>query len=93
MPTALQHYAPKRRNFYPVQVLRALDGCNPLALEPAQSAALAYFMRGARRRGHAIAIINARSDLSAISKATHEQRRAVMDNTNLRIFLRVPSEA
>jgi hypothetical protein len=83
----------KRRNFYPRQVLRTLDGCNPLALEPGESAALAFFMRKARRHGHAIAIINARSDISALSKASPAEQRAVMENTNLRIILRVPTEA
>jgi hypothetical protein len=83
----------KRRKFYPLQVLRKLDGCNPLALEPGESGALAFFMRKARRHGHAIAIINAHADLSAIANASQAEQRAVMENTNLRIILRAPKEA
>jgi hypothetical protein len=83
----------KRRNFYPLQVMRSLDGCNPLALEPGESVALAFFLRKARRHGHAIAIINARSDISGLAKASPAEQRAVIDNTNLRIVLRMPSKA
>jgi hypothetical protein len=84
------HRMMKRRNFYPTQVLRALDGCNPLTLEAGESFALAYFLRKGRRLGVAIAIINACADLSSIAKATPAEQRAVMDNTNLRIVMTSP---
>jgi hypothetical protein len=87
------HRHMKRRNFYPAQVLRTLDGCNPLTLEPGESFALSYFLRKGRRLGVAIAIINASADLSSIATATPAEQRAVMDNTNLRILMRAPAQA
>jgi len=83
----------KRRNFYPKQVLRALEGCNPLKLDPGESSALSYFLRKGRRLGLAIAVINASADLGAIANASPAEQRAVMDNTNLRITMRVPTKA
>jgi len=82
----------KRRNFYPKQVLRALDSCNPLTLEPGESFALSYFFRKGRQLGLAIAIINASADLSSIANASPSEQRAVMDNTNLRIVTRVTTK-
>ncbi len=82
----------KRRSFYPIQVLRSIVGCNPLALEPGMRSALAFFLRKARRFGHAIAIINAHADLTSIAKASPAEQRAVMDNTNLRIVLCTPEK-
>lgn len=83
--------AMKRRAFYPVQVLRALNGRNTLELSGGESHALGFFLRTARRRSASkpITLVAARADLSALTRITEQEQRAILENCNTRIILRV----
>lgn len=48
----------KIRNFYPLQVLRRLNGKDATRLSPGQRAALEFFMRRHRRYGVSMTVIN-----------------------------------
>jgi len=77
----------KQRRFYPRQVLRALEGRELPGLGAGERCALTYFLRRARKLGQSIFLIQAPADLSSLAHTTEEQRRAVLQNCNTRIFL------
>ena len=77
----------KQRRFYPRQVLRALDGREMLTLSAGEQCALRYFLRRSRKLGQPLFIVKALANLASLANATEEQRRAVLENCNSRIYL------
>ncbi|MEX3983941.1 hypothetical protein AB4Y45_33690 [Paraburkholderia sp. EG287A] len=80
----------KQRRFYPRQVLRALEGRETPGLSRGETCALRYFLLRARKLGQPIFLMRAPTDLSSLASATDEERRAVFENSNTRIFLSLP---
>ena len=82
----------KKRNFYPRQVLRALEGKTIQELDAGRLRALNYFMRNSRKMNQMIAVLcdAKRSDLEGASEAT---ARVILGNMNSRIFLKIPNAA
>lgn len=82
----------KNRNFYPRQVLRALEGKTIQELDSGRLHALHYFMRKSRKMNQTIAVLSDvnRSDLEGASETA---ARAILENANLLIFLKLPKAA
>jgi hypothetical protein len=81
----------KKRRFYPLQVLRALEGQEVAVLSNGAHCALVWFLRRARKMGQTMAILRAPTDLSQLERATETERIAILQNSNSRIFLKSPA--
>jgi hypothetical protein len=81
----------KVRRFYPRQVLRTLDGRAVTDLGAGEQCALRYFLRRSRKLGQQIAVLRAPAGLSVLERASTRERLSILMNSNLRVFLQIPS--
>lgn len=82
----------KKRNFYPRQVLRALEGKTVQELDAGRMCALQFFMRKSRKMNQMIAVLSDAKQ-SAVAGATEAEAHAVFANATTRIFLTLPNAA
>lgn len=82
----------KKRNFYPHQVLRALEGKTIQELDSGRLHALHYFMRKSRKMNQMITVFSD-VNLSDLEGTSEKAVRATLENVNPLIFLKLPNAA